>query len=404
MELAARLVHAGILDRAEAQAALKEREAVREQIAAPSLVELLVRRGLLTRTEMSIFRDRPLEEIQPFPKYVIHRKVAEGGMSQVYKATYKPLGVTVALKVMKPEVSRQERFLLRFKREAGILMRLEHPNIVRGYDLAEQERVWYCAMDFAEGKNLQDEVEARGRLTVAKALRATVQIARALVYLDSRGIVHRDVKPGNVVVSEDGTARIIDLGLCLLRGGMREDGAAGTTVGTVQYISPEQARGRDDVDGRSDLYALGGTLHQLLTGEIPFPGKTDEEILVRQVLSDFHPARLEKAGVPDKVRALVVRLLEKDRDRRPASAVALVVEMEETWPALAPVAPAPIAAPAPAPAPAPGKGAPKPTSDPALPKLVSKKEREEEGEERRKPKRVPPPGRGEKSRPPKARP
>ena len=212
MTLAARLVHAGIVPRDRAEAVLKERDAIRGQIAAPSLLDLLVKQGLLTRTELMIFRDRPLEELQPFPKYVIHGKVAEGGMAQVYRATYNPLDVQVALKVVKPEVSRQERFLLRFRREAGILMKLEHPAIVRGYDLGEQERVWYCAMEYAEGRNLEALVSEDGPMKEDAALHAVVQIARAVAYLDGRGIVHRDLKPGNVVMDERGDCRIIDLG------------------------------------------------------------------------------------------------------------------------------------------------------------------------------------------------
>ena len=155
MTLAARLVHEGIIQKDQAAAVLKERESTRDQLVAPSLLDLLVKRGLLTRTELMIFRDRPLEELQPFPQYVIQGKVAEGGMAQVYRAIYTPLEVECALKVMKPELSRQDRFLLRFRREAGILMKLEHPGIVRGYDLADQERVWYCAMEYAEGRDLQ---------------------------------------------------------------------------------------------------------------------------------------------------------------------------------------------------------------------------------------------------------
>jgi len=382
MELAARLVHAGVIGREQAQGVLKERDAVRSQIAAPSILDLLVREGLITRTELAVFRDRPLEEIQPFPKYVIHGKLAEGGMSMVYRATYKPLGAQVALKVMKPEISRQERFLLRFRREAGILMRLEHAGIVKGFDLAEQERVWYCAMEFAPGRSLQDVVEKDGPMPEVEALRAALQIARALAYLDGRGIVHRDVKPGNVVVDAAGTARIIDLGLCLLRGGMREDGSAGTTVGTVEYLSPEQARGREDIDIRSDLYAVGITIHQCVTGRLPFLGKNDEETLAKQVLSEFRPGRLAAVASPKAVE-LVSRLLSKEREGRPPHAAALVAELESGWPALAPPAPAPVSLPAPGPA-ATAATEEAGASAPSRPRLVSRKDREKQPEPKRK--------------------
>ncbi len=386
MNLAARLVHEGIIQKDQAAAVLQERESSRDQLVAPSLLDLLVKRGLLTRTELMIFRDRPLEELQPFPKYVIRGKVAEGGMAQVYRAVYKPLGVEVALKVMKPELSRQDRFLLRFRREAGILLKLEHPGIVRGYDLAEQERVWYCAMEYAEGRDLQGIVEKEGPLKEEAALRAVLQMARAVAYLDGRGIVHRDLKPGNVVMDAEGRCRIIDLGLCLLRGGMKEDTGAGITVGTVEYLSPEQARAVADLDVRSDLYALGATIHHLVTGEVPIKGRTDEETLAKQVLSPYRPDRLERAGASPKLVNLVTRLLAKDREERPANAQALIQELEARWPVLQPPAPAPV--PIPPPAPAAGAAAP-PAAPPApsFPKLVSRKSAEEEGSEGRRPAR-----------------
>jgi serine/threonine protein kinase len=375
MTLAARLVHEGIIARDQAAAVLKERDAARDQLVAPSLLDLLVKRGLLTRTELMIFRDRPLEELQPFPDYVIQGKVAEGGMAQVYRAVYKPLDVEVALKVMKPELSRQERFLLRFRREAGILLKLEHPSIVRGYDLAEQERVWYCAMEYAEGRDLQGIVEKEGPFKEDDALRIVVQMAHAVAYLDGRGIVHRDLKPGNVVMDAAGRCRIIDLGLCLLRGGMKEDTGAGTTVGTVEYLSPEQARAVGDLDVRSDLYALGATIHHLVTGEVPIKGATDEETLAKQVLSPFRPDRLVKAGATPKLVNLVTRLLAKDREERPPNAQALIQELEARWPALHPPEPAPVPAPPPIPAPVP---APKAPAAPSFPKLVSRKDEEPE--------------------------
>ena len=382
MTLAARLVHAGIVPRPKAEAVLKERDSLRGQIAAPSLLDLLVARGLITRTELMIFRDRPLEELQPFPKYDIQGKVAEGGMAQVYRATYKPLDVQVALKVVKPEVSRQERMLLRFRREAGILMKLDHPAIVKGYDLGEQERVWYCAMQYAEGNNLEALIAERGPMPEIVALRAVAQIARAVAYLDSRGIVHRDIKPGNIVMDSKGGCRIIDLGLCLLRGGMKEDVDEGVTVGTVEYLSPEQARGMTDLDVRADLYAIGCTLHHLMTGRVPFLGDTPDETLVKQVLGIFKPERLSKVGASPRLIDLVARLVEKDRDQRVPSAALLVSELEAIWPACRVEEPVPIPAPIPAPVPIPAKKAasPKggpgvPGDPPAMPKLVSRKDR-----------------------------
>jgi serine/threonine-protein kinase len=284
-------------------------------------------------------------------------------------------------------------------------------------------------MEFAEGRSLQTMLEASKRIPETEVMRSMVQVARALVYLDGRGIVHRDLKPDNIVVSDAGVVKFIDLGLCLLRGGMREDGSEGTTVGTVEYISPEQARGRADIDGRSDLYSLGCTIHHLVTGRVPFQGKTNEETLARQVLTPFQSDFLDAVGASPRLIDLVTRLLAKEPDGRPASAEVLLKELEEGWPATVARAPAPIPAPiaaaptpapipapilrkksaptlapaptpapvraptpapvrgvgakppgpTPAPTPAPAPAPPAPTG-PAVPKLVSKKDRERPGE------------------------
>jgi serine/threonine-protein kinase len=163
---------------------------------------------------------------------------------------------------------------------------------------------------------------------------------------------------------------------------MKEDTGSGVTVGTVEYLSPEQARGAADLDVRSDLYAVGATIHHLVTGQVPIKGKTDEETLAKQVLSPFRPDRLRAAKVSEKLVNLVTRLLSKDREERPANAEALIQELEARWPALAPPAPAPVslAAPAPeAPAPAPP---PAPPPGPSYPKLVSRKGRDRDEPEK----------------------
>ncbi|MHC4821871.1 MAG: serine/threonine-protein kinase, partial [Planctomycetota bacterium] len=255
-------------------------------------------------------------------------------------------------------------------REAGILMKLEHPGIVRGYDLAEQERVWFCAMEFAEGRDLQAIVEDGGPLSEIEALRAVEKILEAVEYLDGRGIVHRDIKPGNILRDDQGNCRMIDLGLCMLTGGMKDDGTAGMTVGTVEYLSPEQAKAQADLDVRTDLYAIGASIHHLVTGRVPFQGEDDEETLAMQVLKTFRPTLLEEAGASPELIDLVTRLMAKDREDRPENARAVLDELRARWPALHPPAPAPIPLDAPAAAPA-----SEPAPGPVMPKLVSKRRR-----------------------------
>lgn len=217
---------------------------------------------------------------QPFRDYEILDRVGAGAMGTVFKARQKKLGRIVALKVLKPSLARDSRYVDRLRREARLVASLNHPHIVTGYDLGEEGGYHFFVMEFVEGKSLRALLTERGRFAEAEVLAIGREVAEALDHAYRSGVIHRDVKPGNILIDEQGRAKLTDLGLA--KGPtdltLTRDGA---TVGTPQYISPEQARNPQDVDVRSDLYSLGATLYHMATGTPPFRGATMAELLTK---------------------------------------------------------------------------------------------------------------------------
>jgi eukaryotic-like serine/threonine-protein kinase len=322
IRLAGLLVHHDIVSRET----MEECFGICAKSAQPvSLSELLIDRGLLTPEEVEAFSDVPLTERQPIPNYRIEGVIGEGGMATIYQATYLPTEREVALKVMRPELARLERFRLRFFREAGILRHLDHPNIVKVYEDGHAGPYHFFAMQYVPGISLLDRIDKEGPLTENQSLKIVYQISDAMEMMVGRGVLHRDIKPGNILVTPRLDAYIIDLGLAKLVKGMREDGAEGTTVGTVEYISPEQARGRE-VDVRSDIYSLGVTLYHSVVGEIPFSGSDELEIMAKQILSSLKSPRLR--NLTPLMRYFIEKMMAKERSHRYQSPSEIVADIE----------------------------------------------------------------------------
>ena len=239
-----------------------------------------------------------------FGRYTIHRPLGAGGMADVYLAHDPTLDREVAIKV--PRVRSQARFEV----EARAVARLEHPAIVPLYEYGDQDGHPYIVMRHMRGGSLADRI-ARGPLPLAEALPIIERIAAALDYAHSRGVIHRDVKPGNILFDETGHAFLSDFGIARLedwgdgRAGPRLT-AVGAIPGSPAYLSPEQARGAPDLDGRSDIYALGIVVHEMLTGELPQPGPTGVIPTIARRRPDLPPA----------FQAIVARALAADRNAR----------------------------------------------------------------------------------------
>ncbi|HET8652294.1 MAG TPA: Stk1 family PASTA domain-containing Ser/Thr kinase [Gaiellaceae bacterium] len=260
-------------------------------------------------------------------RYRILRRLGSGGMANVYLAEDEELGRNVAIKILNDRHASDDSFVERFRREAKNAAGLSHPNIVSIYDRGEAEGTYYIAMEYLEGRSLKDRIVAEGPLPIDAAVDATRQILRALGFAHRGGIVHRDVKPHNVLLAQEGAERrykVTDFGISRTSASQMTE--AGSIVGTAQYLSPEQARGAP-VDQRSDIYSVGIVLYELLTGQLPFTGETPLEIAMKHLSEIPKPPSSLRAEVPPDLDMVVLRALAKDPAERFESAEEMDAEL-----------------------------------------------------------------------------
>jgi serine/threonine-protein kinase len=247
-------------------------------------------------------------------RYRVIRRLGSGGMANVYLAEDEELGRRVAIKVLDEKHANDEQFVERFRREAKNAASLSHPNIVSIYDRGEAEGTYYIAMEYIEGRSLKELIVARGPLPIDRAVAYARQILGAVRFAHRKGIVHRDIKPHNVLVDTDGRLKVTDFGIARA-GAASQMTEAGSIIGTAQYLSPEQARGAP-VDQRSDLYSVGIVLYEMLTGSVPFSGDTPVEIAMKHISAVPRPPSEARPEVPEDLDLVVLRALAKDpRDR-----------------------------------------------------------------------------------------
>ncbi len=255
-------------------------------------------------------------------KYELMDVIGHGGMGRVYLAKDTRLNRQVALKILSRERMNNPRAMARFRREAKVGAQLQHENLVRIYDEGDAHGVRFLVMEFIEGRTVGRLIADRGRLSPATAATLARQVALGLEHLHQKGLLHRDVNPMNILVDRDGTAKLTDLGLAIDLGDIEDvvtrDGA---TVGTFDYISPEQAKHSRSVDARSDLYSLGCSLYQMLTGRVPFPTPSLPEKLYAHQLSEPEALSIAAPDVPEGLALVVSRLMKKTPDERYRSAV-----------------------------------------------------------------------------------
>ncbi len=254
-------------------------------------------------------------------RYEMHRRLARGGMSDVYLARDLLLDRPVAVKVLFAEYAKDPTFVERFRREAQAAANLNHPNVVAVYDWGQQSGTYFIVMEYVEGRSLSEIVRTEGPLHPRRAAEITADVAAALGFAHRNGVVHRDIKPGNILISPSGQVKVADFGIAQAIAGGTEANLtqAGAVMGTATYFSPEQAQGRP-VDPRSDLYSLGCVLYEMLTTRPPFTGDTPVAIAYKHVQE---PAPLPSASgvaVPPALEAIVAQLMAKDPAQRYASA------------------------------------------------------------------------------------
>lgn len=259
-------------------------------------------------------------------RYEITELIGVGGMADVYKAMDVMENRTVAVKILKPEFAENEEFLRRFRNESKAIAVLSHPNIVKIYDVGFTDEIQFIVMEYIDGITLKEFIERQGVLKWKDALHFVTQILRALQHAHDKGIVHRDIKPQNIMLFTDGTIKVMDFGIARFS---RIDGKtlSDKTIGSVHYISPEQARG-DMTDERSDIYSVGVMLYEMLTGRKPFDGDNPVAIALKHMQEDAVPPREIMPAIPEALEEIVIHAMEREPVRRYQSAAEMIRDID----------------------------------------------------------------------------
>ena len=252
-------------------------------------------------------------------------KIGSGGMADVYKAKDHVLNRLVAIKVLKQEYSTDATFVKKFRVEAQSAAGLSHQNIVNVYDVGEDDGVYFIVMELVQGITLKNYIDMKGKLDIREALNISVQIASGLSAAHENRIIHRDIKPQNIIMSRDGKVKVTDFGIAKVADSTT---VTTTAAGTVHYISPEQARGGYS-DERSDIYSLGITMYEMVTGRVPFEGETNVAVALMHIQSEITPPRQLEPSIPVSFEKIILKCTQKKPERRYASARELIADLRK---------------------------------------------------------------------------
>lgn len=336
----------GYLSEEQAREALGALRNIEELGGTASAPELLQKRGALSERQVALVHQAVASSkaATKVPRelggFELIEKIGQGGMGSVFKARQKELGRVVAVKVLSPRLARSGEFVERFLREARSAGRLSHPNIVAAIDVGESQGFYYFAMEYVEGETLARLVAREGPLAEERALRIAADVARALDHAHQKGLIHRDIKPDNVIVTPDGRVRVTDFGLAKAIG---EGAPAGTDeerfLGTPAYVAPEQIRSEPGIDCRADIFSLGVMLFQMLTGQLPFTGANPMAVAAAVVSEPLPSMRKLRPDLSPATVRVVERMTAKDPAQRYSTPAQVVEALEAA--AAAPRLPAP---------------------------------------------------------------
>ena len=319
VDFLALLVHRGHVPRAQAQELLAALE------AGAALDELLVARLGLSAAEVARLRRTRGGEIPEIPGYEMLQKLGTGGTADVWKAREKATSRVLALKILKPEAMRNEATRKGFIAEARLLEKLRHAGLVACHGVAKSGTTYFSRLEFIDGATVLELIDGQQAFREEEALALVLRVAEALRYLSEQGVVHRDVKPGNVMLARDGRVVLIDLGFAASE---HSAAGAGKAVGTVAYLSPEQCLGGAAADIRSDIYSLGISLFQMLFGRLPFEGSDDQETLRKQVMESLSSKELKRRDVSPHLHYFIEKMVAKEASDRYQSWAELIQDVQ----------------------------------------------------------------------------
>lgn len=260
-------------------------------------------------------------------RYEIIEQIGTGGMSDVYKAKCHKLNRYVAVKILKPEYSEDKSFVTKFRAEAQSAAGLIHPNIVNVYDVGDEDGIYYIVMELVEGITLKKYISKRGKIPYKEAVSIALQVAKGMEAAHSHKIIHRDIKPQNIIISKDGKVKVTDFGIAKVASSSTINSSS--AMGSVHYISPEQARGGYS-DERSDIYSFGISLFEMLTGSVPFDGETTVSVAVKHIQDEIPAPSAYAQGVPVSIDKIVAKCTQKKTERRYQSVSELIVDLKKS--------------------------------------------------------------------------
>ncbi len=310
--------------------ALIVQEKLRAEGQEVSLGEILLQRKVITITQLKRLRTDLEGEQEVFPEikgYEIVKKIRKGGMGTVYKSRQVSMDRIVALKILASELTDDETYVKRFLAEAKAVGKLNHENIVAGYDAGSWNGIYFFAMEYINGETILEIMRREKFLAVPFALNVTYQTAKALEHAAKHKIIHRDIKPGNIMINHHGVIKLCDLGFAKVSN-IDLLTKKGTTLGTPYYMSPEQCRGLADIDTRSDIYSLGATLYHMVVGKVPFSGKTASEILRKHLIEQLVIPQERRAIIGEYTCHIIEKMMAKEKEQRYETPTDLLNELE----------------------------------------------------------------------------
>ncbi len=310
-----------------------EQQAMSKNSQAMPLKELLITRGYLTHSQVtrltkSLDEDSMYRPAQQIPGFQILSKLGQGAMAVVFKAKQLSLDRTVAIKVLPKRLSESEEFVERFYREGRAAARLNHPNIIQAFDVGEAGGYHYFVMEYIDGKTIYDLVSDGCCIEEPEALRILLQTSQALEHAHGQELIHRDVKPKNIMLTQDNVVKLADMGLAREVGDyVTANAEAGRAYGTPYYICPEQIRGAIDIDYRADIYALGATFYHMVTGRVPFDGSTPSAVMHKHLKEPLIPPDHINHSLSAGIGEIIEVMMAKEPDDRYPSMAELISDL-----------------------------------------------------------------------------